>query len=154
MEKISQRKYDELAARLKYLETIASVEVAEAIKKAKEFGDLSENAEYSAAKEAQVQVYREISNIEMKLSDVEIIDESTISTKKVSLGTIVRVLDIEFNEEEDFKIVSKIEANSKENKISEHSPIGKALIGAKKGDVVFAETPAGKVELKVLKITK
>jgi len=154
MEKISQKKYDEMVERLKYLETIASTEIAEAIKKAKEFGDLSENAEYSAAKEAQVQIYTEIQNLEIKLNNVEIIDESTISTKKVSLGTIVRVLDTEFNEEEDYKIVSSIEANSKENKISERSPIGKALMGAKKGDVVFADTPGGKIELKVLKISK
>lgn len=154
MEKISQKKYDELQERLKHLETVAAIDIAEAIKRAKEFGDLSENAEYTAAKEAQVQIYREITDLEVKLSNVEIIDESTISTKKVCLGTKVKVLDVEFEEEEEYKIVSSLEANSKENKISEKSPIGKALMGAKKGDTVFAETPGGQIELRVLKITK
>ncbi|MGI6213866.1 MAG: transcription elongation factor GreA [Christensenellales bacterium] len=154
MEKISQKKYDELVARLNYLETVASAEVAEAIRKAKEFGDLSENAEYAAAKEAQIQIYREISTLEAKLSGVEVIDESTISIKKVGLGTVVKVQYADSGEEEEYKIVSSLEANSRENKISEKSPIGSALMGAKKGDEVEVSTPRGVIRLKVLKISK
>jgi len=154
MEKISQQRYDELSARLHYLETTASTEIAEAIQKAKEFGDLSENAEYAAAKEAQIQVYREISLLEAKLSNVQIIDESTISIKKVGLGTKVLVQDVDTGEEEEYKIVSSLEANSRENKISEKSPIGSALLGAKKGDLVQANTPGGIINLKILKISK
>lgn len=154
MEKISQKKYDELLARLNWLETTASVEVAEAIRGAKEFGDLSENAEYAAAKEAQVQIYREISEIEAKLSNVEIIDESTISIKKVGLGTVVKVQDLDSGEEEEYKIVSSLEANSRENKVSEKSPTGSALMGAKKGDEVQVTAPRGIIRLKVIKISK
>ncbi len=154
MEKISQQRYDELSARLHYLETTASSDVAEAIQKAKEFGDLSENAEYAAAKEAQRQIYMEISQLEAKLSNVQIIDESTISIKKVGLGTKVLVKDLDNEEEEEYKIVSSLEANSRENKISEKSPIGSALIDAKKGDQVQVRTPGGVVNLKVIKISK
>lgn len=154
MEKISQQRYDELSARLHYLETTASSDIAEAIQKAKEFGDLSENAEYASAKEAQLQIYMEISQLEAKLSNVQIIDESTISIKKVGLGTKVLVQDIDSQEEEEYKIVSSLEANSRENKISEKSPIGSALIGSKKGEQIQVRTPGGVVNLKVIKISK
>lgn len=152
--KITKEKYDEMTKRLKYLETDARCEVALAIKTAKEFGDLSENAEYSAAKDEQVQIETEIAKLEDVLKRVEIIDESTISTKVVSLGTIVKVHDIEFDEDLEYKIVSSMEANSRQNKLSDQSPIGKALVGKKKGEIVKAHTPGGIVELKIINITK
>lgn len=151
---LTQAKYDEMTERLKYLETTGRSEIAQAIKSAKEFGDLSENAEYSAAKDAQVKMEYEISELIEKLKSATVIDESTISTKKVGLGTKVKILDVEFNEEMEYLIVSSAEANSMEGKISELSPVGKALIGKKKGDTVSAITPGGELQFKILSISK
>lgn len=152
--KITKEKYDEMNERLNYLETTARVKVAQAIKTAKEFGDLSENAEYSAAKDEQVQIESEIAKIEDILKHIEIIDESTISTNVVSLGTKVTVFDKEFDEEITYKIVSSMEANSRQNKLSDQSPIGKALLGHKKGEIVDANTPGGILKFEILDITK
>lgn len=143
-----------MTTRLKYLEVSKRSEVALAIKTAKEFGDLSENAEYSAAKDEQVAVEIEIAKLTDLLANVSILDESAISTKIVSLGTIVTVFDKEFNEELTYKIVSSAEANIKENKISNISPIGSALLGKGKGSTVIVKTPGGVLELKILGITK
>lgn len=152
--KVTQAKHDELAARLKYLETEERTKVAEAILKAKEFGDLSENAEYSAAKDAQVKLETEIARLNDTLMNLVIIDESSISTDVVSLGTVVKVKKANVAEPIVYKLVSKMEVNSKENKISDQSPVGKALMGHKTGDKVTAVTPNGSVAIEILAIEK
>lgn len=151
---LTQAKYEELKERLNYLVTTRRNEISLAIKTAKEFGDLSENAEYSAAKDEQTHNETEIARLEEILIQATVIDESAITTKNVSIGNIVTVLDVEENEEITYSIVSSLEANSRENKISDQSPIGKALIGRKKGETVMAATPSGEYAYKILSIKK
>ena len=120
-------------------------EIAQKIKEAREQGDLSENAEYDAAKDEQRDIEARIEQIEQILKNAEVVDE-------VNIGCLVRGLDIEYNEEEEYKLVGSSEASSLQNKISNESPFGKALIGAKVGEVVEVEAPAGVVKYKVLSI--
>lgn len=152
--KVTKEKFDELTLRLKYLETDARGEIADAIKAAKEFGDLSENAEYSAAKEAQIQLETEIAKLSDILTFVEVIEHKDIVTSVVSFGTKVKVIDKEDGDEIEYRILSTLEANSREYIISDQSPIGKALIGNKKGDTIKAKTPGGIVELEIVSIKK
>ena len=137
-----------------YLKTVKRREIAERIKVALGFGDLSENSEYDEAKNEQAQVEMRIAELENKLRNVKIIDEDEIETKTIQVGNIVQVLDIEYDEKLEYKIVGSTEADLAENKISNESPIGKALLGKKKNEEVDVETPGGIVKLKVLKITK
>ncbi len=127
-------------------------EIAQKIKEAREQGDLSENAEYDAAKDEQRDIEARIEQIEQILKNAEVVDEDEDELDVVNIGCLVRVLDIEYNEEEEYKLVGSSEASSLQNKISNESPFGKALIGAKVGDVVEVEAPAGVVEYKVLSI--
>ena len=127
-------------------------EIAQKIKEAREQGDLSENAEYDAAKDEQRDIEARIEQIEQILKNAEVVDEDEVDLDVVNIGCLVRVLDIEYNEEEEYKLVGSSEASSLQNKISNESPFGKALIGAKVGDVVEVEAPAGVVEYKVLSI--
>lgn len=151
---ITQAKYDELQQKLDFLSTTRRKEISDAIKVAREFGDLSENAEYSAAKSEQEANEIEIERIKGILADAIIMDESAINTKTVSIGNVVTVLDLEENEEITYTLVSTLEANSRELKISDKSPIGKALVGHAKGETVYAQTPAGSLGMKILKISK
>ena len=139
---------------VEYLKTVKRREIAERIKVALGFGDLSENSEYDEAKNEQAQVEMRIAELENKLRNVKIIDEDEIETKTVQVGNVVQVLDIEYDEKLEYKIVGSTEADLAENKISNESPIGKALLGKKKNEEVDVETPGGIVKLKVLKITK
>ncbi len=152
--KLTQAKYDEMTKKLDYLRTVRRSEISDAIKHAKEFGDLSENAEYSAAKDAQVANEAEIARMEDTLALVEIIAEKDVNTKFVGIGNTITVLDVAENEEMVLQIVSSLEADSRQGKISDRSPIGKALVGHKKGETVVAKTPAGDMELKILSIEK
>ena len=127
-------------------------EIAQKIKEAREQGDLSENAEYDAAKDEQRDIEARIEQIEQILKNAEVVDEDEVDLDVVNIGCLVRVLDIEYNEEEEYKLVGSSEASSLQNKISNESPFGKALIGAKVGDVVAVEAPAGVVKYKVLSI--
>ena len=128
-------------------------EVAERIKIAREFGDLSENAEYDAAKEEQSFVESEIKDLEEKIMHAVIIDDGELSKHEVSLGSTVKVLDVEFDEEAEFRIVGTTEADAAENRISNESPLGKALLGGKKGDVVKVPPPnGGTIEDKIIEI--
>ena len=127
-------------------------EIAQKIKEAREQGDLSENAEYDAAKDEQRDIEARIEQIEQILKNAEVVDEDEVDLDVVNIGCLVRVLDIEYNEEEEYKLVGSSEASSLQNKISNESPFGKALIGAKVGDVVEVEAQAGVVEYKVLSI--
>ena len=118
------------------------------------FGDLSENSEYDEAKNAQAANETKIAELENKLRYAKIIDESEIDTKTVQVGNTVKVLDIEFDEEVSYTIVGSTEVNLAENKISNESPIGKALLGAKKNQTVEVQAPAGVMKYKILAITK
>ena len=137
---------------LQNLKVVRRKEVAQKIKEAREQGDLSENAEYDAAKDEQRDIEARIEQIEQILKNAEVVDEDEVDLDVVNIGCLVRVLDIEYNEEEEYKLVGSSEASSLQNKISNESPFGKALIGAKVGDVVEVEAPAGVVKYKVLSI--
>ena len=152
--KLTQAKYDEMNEKLNYLRTVRRSEISDAIKHAKEFGDLSENAEYSAAKEAQVANEAEIARIEDTLALVEIIDDKEVNTKFVGIGNSVVVYNETDDEEISLQIVSSLEADSRHGKISDISPIGKALTGHKKGEKVVAKTPAGDMVLVIRSISK
>lgn len=136
------------------LTTITRKEVAEKIKVARSFGDLSENSEYDEAKNEQARVEARISELESMLKNYTIIDDSSVDKTKVHLGLKVKVLDVEFNEEMVYTVVGKAEADPINGTISNDSPVGKALIGAKVGQTVTAETPAGELKFKVLEISK
>lgn len=139
---------------LEYLKVEKRKEIAEKIKIARGFGDLSENAEYVAAKEEQGNMEIRIAEIKKILENAEIIDDSEISTDTVSIGSKVKVLDVEFEEEEEYFIVGSTEADPSQNKISDESPVGKALIGRKIGETVDVEIPSGTIAFKILEITK
>ena len=139
---------------LEYLKVEKRKEIAEKIKIARGFGDLSENAEYVAAKEEQGNMEIRIAEIKKILENAEIIDDSEISTDTVSIGAKVKVLDVEFEEEEEYSIVGSTEADPSQNKISDESPVGRALIGKKIGETVDVEIPSGTISFKILEITK
>ena len=151
---VSTEGLKKLKEELEYLKTIKRKEVAEAIKVARAFGDLSENSEYDEAKNEQGLVEKRIADIEAMLKNVKVIDESNIKTDVVDVGNIVKVMDLTFNEEIEYTLVGSSESNPLENKISDESPIGKALIGASIGETVKAETPGGDIMMKVLEISK
>lgn len=129
-------------------------EIAQKIKEAREQGDLSENAEYDAAKDEQRDIEARIEEIEAILKNVEVIDESDVVKGRVHLGATVKLYDCEFDEEVVFRIVGSTEANSMQNLISNESPIGMALMNHKVGDKIEVEAPAGTMEYKVLEITR
>ncbi|MBP5304228.1 MAG: transcription elongation factor GreA [Lachnospiraceae bacterium] len=127
-------------------------EVAEKIKEAREQGDLSENAEYDAAKDEQRDIEARIEEIEKILKNAEVVDEDEADTSKVSIGCVVRILDMEYDEENEYKVVGPTEANILKGLISNESPVGAALIGKKVGDVFEVETQVGAEKYKVLEI--
>lgn len=147
------RKYEE---ELHDLKVVKRREIAQKIKEAREQGDLSENAEYDAAKDEQRDIEARIEELEKILKNVEVVDmeDDSENLEKVSFGLAVKVKDNEFGDEMEFKIVGATEANSLKGKISNESPLGKALIGAKKGDIVSVEAPAGVIEYTILDIYK
>lgn len=143
-----------LEEELEYLKTQKRREIAERIKVALGFGDLSENSEYDEAKNAQAENENKIAELENKVRYAKIIDEKEIDTKTVQIGNTVKVYDEDFDEEVEYTIVGSTEVDLAENKISNESPLGKALLGAKKGEEVFVEAPAGTLKYKILSITK
>ena len=146
---LTQEGYDKLEKELEYLRTEKRAEVAERIKVALGFGDLSENSEYDEAKTAQAENEAKIADLENKIRYAKIIDESEIDTKTVQVGNVVKVLDMEFEEEETYTIVGSTEVDLSQNKISNESPLGKALLGAKKGEIVEVNAPAGIIKYKI-----
>ena len=136
------------------LKVVRRKEVAEKIKEAREQGDLSENAEYDAAKDEQRDIEARIEELEAILKNAEVVVEDEADTEKINVGCKVLVYDEEFEEEVEFKIVGSTEANSLQGKISNESPLGKALIGAKVGDETSEEAPAGMMNFKILKIER
>lgn len=143
-----------LEEELDYLKSVKRPEVAEKIKQARAFGDLSENSEYDEAKNEQAFIEGRIATIEAMLRNAQVIDEEDIAIDKVSVGCTVKVYDEDFKEETEYTIVGSTEADPMNNKISDESPIGKALLGKKVGDTVSVEVPAGIIKLKVLEIHK
>ncbi|NLG05099.1 MAG: transcription elongation factor GreA [Clostridia bacterium] len=136
------------------LKVVKRQEVAEKIKEAREQGDLSENAEYDAAKDEQRDIETRIEEIEKILKNAEVVLEDEIDLDKISIGCRVKILDKELKEEMEYKIVGSAEANSLKGKISNESPVGRALIGAKKGETISVETQAGVLKYKVLEIQR
>ena len=136
------------------LKVVKRKEVAGKIKEAREQGDLSENAEYDAAKDEQRDIEARIEEIEKILKNVEVVVEDEVDVDKINVGCTVKVYDVEYDEEMEFKIVGSSEANSLQGKISNESPVGKALIGRSVGDTVQVETQAGEIAYKVLGIER
>ena len=139
---------------LQDLKVVKRREIAQKIKEAREQGDLSENAEYDAAKDEQRDIEARIEEIEAILKNAEVVVEEEVDLEKISIGCKVRILDEEFDEELEYKIVGSTEANSLKGKISNESPVGKALIGRKVGDEVTVETQVGELKYKVLEIQR
>ncbi len=139
---------------LQDLKVVKRKEVAQKIKEAREQGDLSENAEYDAAKDEQRDIEARIEQIEKILKNAEVVVEEEVDLDKINIGCRVRILDMEYNEELEYKLVGSTEANSLKGKISNESPVGKALIGATVDDVVEVETQAGILKYKVLEIQR
>ena len=139
---------------LQYLKVEKRQDIAQKLKEARAQGDLSENAEYDAAKDEQRDIEARIDELEKILKNAEVVDEDEIDLDKINVGCQVKILDMEFNEELEYKIVGSTEANSLKGKISNESPVGMALIGKKVGDVVGVETQVGVLKYKVLGIQR
>ncbi len=144
----------QLKDELNELRTVRRRDVAEKIKVALSFGDLSENSEYDEAKNEQGLIESRIAEIEQTLAHARVIDDDDISTEKVGIGTTVKILDMDMDEEMEFKMVGTKEADIDSGKMSDESPIGKAIIDREVGDVVEIETPDGIVNMKILEIRK
>jgi len=151
---LTKESYDKLKADLHQLKTAGRAEAGAALAEAREKGDLSENAEYDAAKEEQAKLEKRIAQLEMAMTNVRILDEKEIDDSKVSILTTIKVKNIKANKEFTYKMVSEIEADFKTGKLSVISPIGKGLLGHKKGEKVAIQTPAGIMEYQILEITK
>ncbi|MBQ7288362.1 MAG: transcription elongation factor GreA [Clostridia bacterium] len=143
-----------LESELEYLKTTARKEIAEKIKTARGFGDLSENSEYDEAKNEQAKIEARIIELDALLKNVEIISDDEINSGHVVIGSKVKILDVEFNEELEYKIVGSAEADPSNGSISDESPVGKALLGHAIGDEVIAEAPGGHLTFKILDIIK
>lgn len=143
-----------LEEELDLLKRIKRIEIAERIKEALSFGDISENSEYDDAKNEQAHMEARIVQLETMLKHAKLIDEDEVNTEQVSLGAKVRLLDIEYKEEVEYHIVGSTEANPTNHKISNESPVGIALMGMKKGSVVEVNVPDGIIKFKILKIHK
>lgn len=141
-------------AELHELKVVKRQEVAQKIKEAREQGDLSENAEYDAARDEQRDIEMRIDELEKILKNAEVVVEDEVDFDKINIGCQIKLLDIEYSEELDYKIVGSTEADSLKGMISNESPVGKALMGHKIGDTVDVETPAGTFSYKVLQIQR
>ncbi len=152
--KVTPEGLKNLQDELEFLKSVKRKENVEAIRVALSFGDLSENSEYDEAKTEQGKTESRIIELEEMLKNVELISDNDIKTDIVNVGNVVLVHDVEFNEDLEYILVGSTEANPLENKISDQSPIGKAIMGAKVGDTVEFETPGGAAHLEILKISK
>jgi len=151
---LSSQGLKNLEEEIEQLKTEKRKEIAEKIKVALSFGDLSENGEYDEAKNEQAMVESRIATIEAMLKNVKLIDDDEITTDAVNVGTKVKILDIEFNENIEYQIVGSTEADPDKFSISDESPVGRALLGRKVGDEVIVETPGGTIKYKILQIAK
>ena len=146
--------FKELTDELNYLKTVKREEIKEAIAVAKSFGDLSENSEYDEARTEQAKTEARITELQFLVENAVVVDESKVDTSIISLGSTVVLYDVQDEEEINYSIVGSNETNPLEGKISDQSPIGKALMGKKEGDSVSIETPAGTLKFNVLKVAR
>ena len=150
--KMSRERYEEIAKELEYLQTVREKEVAEQIKEARSYGDLSENSEYDEAKTEQGKLYSKIAEYKNLLENAEIV-EKTSRSGSIGIGSRVTIVDLEYNEEEAFQIVGSQEANPTTGRISDDSPLGRALMGHRAGETITVEAPAGEIQYSILKVT-
>ena len=146
--------YQDLVDELKYLKLTRREEIKEQIAVARGFGDLSENAEYDEARNEQAKVEARIQELEALIENAEIIDETNMDVRSISLGSVVKLYDEDFDEEITYSIVGSNQADPLEKKISDQSPIGRALMGKKAGESVTVTAPAGELHFKVLEVTR
>ena len=151
--KLSKKSYEDLKKELELIETVKEKEVAEELKVARSFGDLSENSEYEEAKNNQERLYIRKKEVQEMLRNAEIIDEG-MGLPGVAMGSVVRLLDLEYQEEETWTIVGSQEADSRSMRISDESPMGKALLGKDEGDEIVVEAPGGTFKYRILEIHK
>ena len=151
---MSREGYEKLEKELDYLITVRRAEVAQKLKEARSFGDLSENAEYDEAKNEQGILEATIAEMENTLTNAEVVDDDSISTNEVGVGSTIEIKRVDKDKTEKFKIVGTTEANPAEGKISDDSPIGKAAIKKKVGDVFTVEAPVGELQFEVISISK
>jgi len=151
---LTQEGYRKLVEELEFLKTVRRRELSKAVGEARAFGDISENAEYDAAKEAQALNERRIVELEEKLSRVRILDDENIPKDEVLIGATVRLKDLDTEEELEYTLVSELEANYEEGKISLTSPVGQGLLGHKENEIVEIKIPAGILRYKILKISR
>ena len=150
--KMSRERYEEIEKELEYLQTVREKEVAEQIKEARSYGDLSENSEYDEAKTEQGKLYSKIAEYKNLLENAEIV-EMTGRVGTIGIGSKVKVLDLEYNEEADYQIVGSQEANPVLGRISDDSPFGRGLMGHKIGETVTVDAPVGSLQFKILDIS-
>ena len=151
---LTRQEYAERESRLEYLKTVKRREIAENIRTARSFGDLSENSEYDEAKNQQGMLEQEIVDLEATLKDAVILDQSELTLDEIQVGLRVRILDMDYNEELDYRIVGSLGSSPSEGLVSYESPIGAALMGKKIGDITEVKTPGGIIKLKVLEISR
>ena len=152
--KISTLRLKELEQELFYLKTTREKEVAEQIKEARSFGDLSENSEYDEAKNEQAEIETKIAQLEETIKNATVLDDTQLKTDKVSVGNKVRIYNVLDDAEQEFSIVGSTEADPFANKISDDSPLGKALIGSREGDTITVEAPVGILKYTIIEIAK
>jgi transcription elongation factor GreA len=152
VELMTKKAYEEFQEKLKYLKTVRRKEIAKAVGEAREHGDLKENSAYHEAKQEQGLNEARIRELEEKLNNVQVVDENAGPKDIVRLGSTVRLKDMKSGYEMEYTIVSELEADIFQNKISTSSPVGEALIGCKKGEVIEVEVPAGTVKYEILSI--
>ena len=150
--KMSQERYDEIARELEYLQTVREREVADQIREARSYGDLSENSEYDEAKTEQGKLYARIAEYKNLLDNAEIV-ESTAGGDVIEIGSRVRILDETYGEEEQYQIVGSQEANPASGRISDESPIGRAIVGHKVGETVTVDAPGGEFKITILDVS-
>ena len=153
-QKYTKQGYQDLVDELKYLKLTRREEIKEQIAIARGFGDLSENAEYDEARNEQAKVEARIMELESLIENAEIIDESTMDARSISLGSVVKLLDEDYDEEITYSIVGSNQADPLDKKISDQSPIGRALMGRKAGEQVVVTAPAGEIRFRILEVTR
>ena len=150
---LTKEGYEKLKEEIDYLRTEKRREVAERIRVAREFGDIAENAEYDDAKNEQMMLEHRIAQLEERLLSARVIDKKQVSKDAVSIGSKVKIRDVEARKTFEYHIVGSAEANPAENKLSNESPVGKAIMGKKKGETVDVSTPRGSLKYKILEIS-
>ena len=152
--KMTKEKYDELVKELEYMKTVREKEVADQVKEARSFGDLSENSEYDEAKNEQGKLYSRIAEVENILANHIIIEDSDLMPSEVVTGCKIKVEDMEFGDVEEFYIVGSQEAKPIEGRISDESPFGMGMLGKKVGEIAVVDAPAGQQKYKILELSK